>query len=117
MARSPRVPWQRPNPRKRAGTAKKPLTSAEKPAAKARVARAARHYPDLIDNMAAAAKKGAKTKTSGRKRVAKSLKAPSASKGAARKSGIATRKHASDETRQRCVASSTARPLRPMIFT
>jgi hypothetical protein len=97
MARSPRVPWKRQNPRKRAGQATKHLTAAEKSAAKARAKRAGRHYPNLVDNMAAAAKKGAKTKTSGRKRAAKASTSRSASKQTtARKSNkpAGTRKHA-----------------------
>jgi hypothetical protein len=95
MARSPRTPWQRPNPRKRAGKATKHLTPAEKSAAKARAARAGRSYPNLVDNMAVAAKQGAKTKTGGRKRkaskktaskkTAKSSTARSTSKPTARK--------------------------------
>jgi len=39
MARSPRVPWKRPDPRKRAGKAAKHLTAAEKSAAKTRAKR------------------------------------------------------------------------------
>jgi hypothetical protein len=74
MAKSSPVPWKKSNPRKRAGKASKHLTPTEKSAAKARAARAGRHYPNLVDNMAVAAKKGAKTKTktktSGRKRPA-----------------------------------------------
>jgi hypothetical protein len=92
MARSPRVPWKRQNPRKRAGKAAKHLT----PAAKARAKRAGRTYPNLIDNMAVAAKKGARTKTSGRKRAAKSLGARSASKptiAGTRSTSSRTRKH------------------------
>ncbi len=101
MARSPRVPWKRPNPRKRAGKATKHLTAAEKSAAKTRAKRAGRHYPNLVDNMAVAAKKGAKTKTSGRKRAAKASTSRSASKRTtARKSSKTShpRKRASRKT-------------------
>lgn len=87
MASSPRTPWKRPNPRKRAGKAAKHLTTAEKATAKARAAKAGRRYPNLVDNMAVAAKKGAKakttkaktvkTRTSGHKRAAKRTKASS----------------------------------------
>jgi Domain of unknown function (DUF6321) len=94
MARSPRVPWKRANPRKRAGKAAKRLTAAEKSAAKARARRAGRHYPNLVDNMAAAAKKRATTKTSGRKRSAKAAGSRSASKQTvARKNSTSSRPH------------------------
>jgi hypothetical protein len=100
MARSPRTPWERSNPRKRAGKATKHLTTAEKSAAKARAKRAGRHYPNLVDNMAIAAKKGAKTKTSGRKRAAKaSGQQTPAKRSPARKSGSAGRKHATRKTK------------------
>ena len=69
MARSPRVPWKRPNPRKRAGKASKHLSPAKKAAAKASARRAGRRYPNLVDNMRMAAKTK-KTKMSGRKRAA-----------------------------------------------
>ena len=114
MARSPRTPWQRPNPRKRAGKATKHLTPAEKSAAKARAARAGRSYPNLVDNMAVAAKKGASTntKTGGRKRKAskktaskkpaskkpaKSSTARSTSKRTSRNSSGSARKQGSRE--------------------
>ncbi len=63
MARSPRAPWQRRNPRKRAGKASKHLTSAEKSTAKASARRAGRRYPNLVDNMRMAAKKTTKAKS------------------------------------------------------
>ncbi len=56
MARSPRPPWERPNPRKAKRKAGKHLSSKQKAAAKARARRAGRHYPNLVDNMAVAAK-------------------------------------------------------------
>jgi hypothetical protein len=90
------------NARTRASARKatKHLTPTEKSAAKARAARAGRAYPNLVDNMAVAAKKGAKTKTSGRKRkaskkTAKSSNARSTSKRTARKSSGSVRKQAS----------------------
>ncbi len=55
-------PWNRPNPRKRAGKASKHLTPAKKAAAKARAKRAGRPYPNLVDNMRAV--KSAKKKIS-----------------------------------------------------
>ncbi|MFN5408100.1 DUF6321 domain-containing protein [Bradyrhizobium sp.] len=72
MARTPRAPWTKPNPRKRAGKASTHLTPAEKATAKARARRAGRRYPNLVDNMRVAANKAANTKTSGRKRAATS---------------------------------------------
>src|ERR1700712_1788966 len=72
MARSPRAPWKRPNPRKRAGKKSTHLSPAKKAAAKARARRAGRSYPNLVDNMrmAAKTKKSAKKKRAGRKRAA-----------------------------------------------
>jgi len=100
MARSPRTPWERSNPRKRAGKATKHLTTAEKSAAKARAKRAGRHYPNMVDNMAIAAKKGTKSKTSGRKRAAKASGQRSpAKRSPARKSGNAARKPAARKTK------------------
>jgi Domain of unknown function (DUF6321) len=102
MARSPRAPWERSNPRKRAGKATKHLTTAEKSAAKARAKRAGRHYPNLVDNMAIAAKKGTKSKTSGRKRAAKASGQRSpAKRSPARKSGNAARKPAARKTKSK----------------
>jgi hypothetical protein len=45
--------WDKPNPKKKS----KPLTPAQKSAAKARAKKAGRPYPNLIDNMAATRKK------------------------------------------------------------
>ena len=102
MARSPRTPWERSNPRKRAGKATKHLTTAEKSVAKARAKRAGRHYPNLVDNMAIAAKKGTKSKTSGRKRAAKASGQRSpAKRSPARKSGNAARKPAARKTKSK----------------
>jgi hypothetical protein len=76
MARTPRAPWKRPNPRKRAGRASKHLSPAKKAAAKASARRAGRPYPNLVDNMRMAAKtssskkKSTKKKRVGRKRAA-----------------------------------------------
>ena len=73
MARTPRAPWKRPNPRKRAGKASTHLAPAKKSAAKARARRAGRPYPNLVDNMHMAAKstKKATKKKSAKKRTAK----------------------------------------------
>ena len=62
MARTPRAPWKRSNPRKRAGKASKHLAPAQKSAAKTRARRAGRRYPNLVDNMRMAAKKTSKAK-------------------------------------------------------
>ncbi|PAY04298.1 hypothetical protein CK489_34205 [Bradyrhizobium sp. UFLA03-84] len=83
MARSPRVPWKRPNPRKRAGKASKHLSPPKKAAARAAARRAGRRYPNLVDNMRMAAKTKRSTKTSGKKRAA--YKRPSAKNSAAKK--------------------------------
>jgi hypothetical protein len=66
MATTPRAPWERSNPRQRAGKSPKHLSPAKKSAAKARARRAGRRYPNLVDNMRMAsktAKKTAKKKT------------------------------------------------------
>jgi hypothetical protein len=63
MAKTTRVPWKRPNPRKRAGKATRHLSPAKKATAKARARRAGRRYPNLVDNMRMAAKTSKTTKT------------------------------------------------------
>ncbi|QOZ70443.1 DUF6321 domain-containing protein [Bradyrhizobium arachidis] len=85
MARSPRAPWKRPNPRKRAGKASKHLTPAQKSAAKTRARRAGRRYPNLVDNMRMAAKKtskSSKAKTSAKKRSTRKSRKRTAKKTA-----------------------------------
>jgi hypothetical protein len=79
MARTPRAPWKRPNPRKQAGKRPKHLSPAKKRAAKAAARRAGRPYPNLVDNMRAA-----KTKKSAKKRAAR--KPVAARKAGAKKS-------------------------------
>jgi Domain of unknown function (DUF6321) len=76
MAKTTRVPWKRPNPRKRAGKATRHLSPAKKATAKARARRAGRRYPNLVDNMRMAAKtsKTAKTKKAGKKASKKAVK-------------------------------------------
>ena len=73
MARTPRAPWKRPNPRKRAGKSPTHLSPAKKSAAKARARRAGRPYPNLVDNMrmASKTKKKSATKKSANKKTAK----------------------------------------------
>ena len=46
--------WDKPNPKGKS----KPLTSSQKAGAKARAKSAGRPYPNLVDNMNAAKKKG-----------------------------------------------------------
>jgi hypothetical protein len=46
--------WDKPNPKKKST----PLTSSQKSSAKAAAAKAGRPYPNLVDNMRAAKKKG-----------------------------------------------------------
>src|ERR1700712_1157677 len=88
MAKKSKIPWDRANPRKRAGKASKQLSPAKKKAAKASARRAGRPYPNLVDNMRMASKSKKKspkkksTKKSPRKRKAttrkKAAKKPSA---------------------------------------
>ncbi|MGY4571559.1 hypothetical protein ACVWY5_004629 [Bradyrhizobium sp. USDA 3256] len=99
MARSPRVPWKRPNPRKRAGKASEHLSSRKKAAAKAAARRAGRRYPNLVDNMRMAAKTKRRTKTSGRKRAA--YKRPAAKKSTAKKRKAAKAKATTTTTSTR----------------
>jgi len=56
MATTPRAPWKRPNPRKRAGKKSRHLSASRKSAAKASARRAGRPYPNLVDNMRMASK-------------------------------------------------------------
>ena len=53
-------PWNKPNPRGKAK--RKKLSPSAKGSAKARAARAGRAYPNLVDNMRAAAKGGRRGK-------------------------------------------------------
>lgn len=94
MAKTPKAPWKRPNPRKRAGKASKHLTPAKKAAAKASAKRAGRPYPNLVDNMrmSKSAKKTAK-KSAGK--AAKKTTKKSVKKKAAKK---ASRKKAAKKT-------------------
>jgi hypothetical protein len=64
MAAKKTAPWDRPPPKKRAKT----LTSTQKTAAKKRAQRAGRPYPNLVDNMAVAKRKGAPKKARAKKR-------------------------------------------------
>jgi hypothetical protein len=88
MTKTTRVPWKRPNPRKRAGKTTKHLSPAKKAAAKARARRAGRRYPNLVDNMRMATKTR-KTKaskaTKGRKKTASKKRAAASAKRAPRK--------------------------------
>lgn len=90
MARAPRAPWKRANPRKRAGKASKHLTPSQKSAAKARARRAGRRYPNLVDNMRMAAKKTTKANSS-KTKSAKRRKRKTAKKGV-RKTAKTSRK-------------------------
>lgn len=94
MARTPRAPWKRDNPRKRAGKASTHLTPAQKSAAKARAKRAGRRYPNLVDNMRmASTSKTSKKKSTAKKRVGRKRAATKpAAKKAARKSAKAREK-------------------------
>lgn len=99
MARTPRVPWKRPNPRKRAGKTSRHLTSSQKSAAKARARRAGRPYPNLVDNMRMASKTSASkttektTRKDAKKRTAKkTARKRAVTKKASRKSAKAREK-------------------------
>jgi Domain of unknown function (DUF6321) len=88
MARSPRAPWKRSNPRKRAGKKSTHLSPAKKAAAKASARRAGRAYPNLVDNMrmAAKAKKKSAKKKSTKRAAKKATRKRSPAKKSAKKS-------------------------------
>lgn len=48
-------PWDRPNPKKQAGKKSRKLTAAQKALARLMAREAGRPYPNLVDNMRAAA--------------------------------------------------------------
>ena len=84
---SKKAPWDKSNPRKRAGKASKHLTPAKKKAAKAAAKRAGRPYPNLVDNMRIAKKSKTAKKTakkSAKKATKKTVK--KAAKTTAKKS-------------------------------
>ena len=58
-AKKKSAPWNKPNPKKEKGTAKK-LSSNQKASAKRSAKKAGRPYPNLVDNMRAAKKKRSK---------------------------------------------------------
>jgi hypothetical protein len=75
MARSKsrRTPWQRGNPRKKAGKPAHHLTPSQKAQARRRAKRAGRAYPNLVDNMQVAAqatRRRKRKKTASRKKRA-----------------------------------------------
>ncbi len=110
MARAPRAPWKRANPRKRAGKKSRHLTSAQKSTAKARARRAGRPYPNLVDNMRMASK--ASKKKAAKKRPAKKT----AGKRAAKKTAKKTAKKASKKKAPKKAAATrpaTAREKDP----
>jgi hypothetical protein len=96
---SKKAPWDKSNPRKRAGKASKHLTPAKKKAAKAAAKRAGRPYPNLVDNMRMAkksktAKKSANksAKKATKKTAKKAVKKKTATKKAAKKSSKKAKK-------------------------
>jgi len=97
MAGTPRAPWKRSNPRKRAGKASKHLTPAQKSAAKTRARRAGRRYPNLVDNMRMAAKKTSKAKArkSPKKKSTKKTRKRTAKKTAKKTAKSARKRRAS----------------------
>lgn len=95
MARTPRVPWKRANPRKRAGKATKHPSPAKKAAAKAQARRAGRRYPNLVDNMRMATKTSKTTKSKTTKATAKKTgKKKAATKRAGTKRAAASERRA-----------------------
>jgi hypothetical protein len=74
------APWEHENPKQKTGERTTKLSSGEKSAARARARRAGRPYPNLVDNMRAAAKK------SGGAKKSRAAKSPPAKKSPASKS-------------------------------
>lgn len=99
MARSTK-PWDRPN----AGKPSRTLSPDQKASAKASAERAGRTYPNLVDNMRAAAKKTGQKATT-RKAGTKSAKGPTTKKSAKKTTKTRTTKKASTASR----ASANAR--------
>lgn len=104
---SRKTPWDRPNPRKRAGKSSRHLTAKQKTAAKASAKRAGRSYPNLVDNMRVAAK-GTKTakKAASKSSTASSSKKPQ--RRAATSKKAATKKAASKTRASNRHTSKTA---------
>jgi hypothetical protein len=84
-SKASKTPWDRSNPRKKAGKPARHLTPAQKRSAKASAKRAGRPYPNLVDNMrvAAESKKQSSKKAGGKTTASKKT----AKKSGARKSG------------------------------
>ena len=89
---SKKAPWDKSNPRKRAGKASKHLTPAKKKAAKAAAKRAGRPYPNLVDNMRMAKKSKTSKKTA--KKTAKKSAKKTVKKAAKKTTKKATKKAA-----------------------
>jgi hypothetical protein len=103
MARSPRAPWKRSNPRKRAGKKSTHLSPAKKAAAKASARRAGRAYPNLVDNMrmAAKAKKKSATKKSAKKSTKRAAKKTTRKRSSAKKSAKKSSRKKSASAREK----------------
>jgi hypothetical protein len=74
-ARKP--PWKKRNPKTKAGNSKK-LSPASKAKAKRTARKAGRRYPNLVDNMRAAAASRPNRRTGSRNRTSKKKKSTSA---------------------------------------
>jgi hypothetical protein len=110
--KSAKAPWDRANPRKRAGKATKHLTPAKKAAAKASAKRAGRPYPNLVDNMRMAkSTKKKSAKTSAKKSVKKVAKKTSKKKAAKKttKKKTTKKKAAKKKSAKKKVAKKSAR--------
>lgn len=115
-----RAPWNKPAPRKAKPTK---LSAAKKARAKARAKRAGRPYPNLVDNMRAAAgsRKATPKKRAAKKAAAKKNAAPKkraakkrAAKKAAPKKKAAKKRSAGKTSAERSVRKSrTAKSARP----
>jgi hypothetical protein len=95
MAQARKTPWQRTNPRKRAGKASKKLSPAQKATAKTRAKRAGRRYPNLVDNMYVASKTTRKKSTQSKTGKSTATRKTATTKSSSRKAGA---KRRSNET-------------------
>jgi hypothetical protein len=77
-----KTPWDRSNPRKKAGKPSRHLTPAQKRSAKASAKRAGRPYPNLVDNMRVAAASKKRSAKKARGKTTASNKTPAKKSGA-----------------------------------
>lgn len=103
-----KAPWDKANPKKKAGKKSKKLSPAKKAKAKKAAKRAGRKYPSLVDNMNAAKKKKTAKKSTAKKKATKKK----AKKAKKKKSGCDLKRRRLP-TRHPPHLPSTKRPIAP----